>query len=111
MQDELLMREWTRIHDDFVAGLHSRRDRPAGSPQTQDLSFDMIEPAYRRQNRAQPRKPRAGLSPAAQASLRGLAASVVTALLWMSLMTLAVPASGLGSVTVEPVATHDPVLA
>lgn len=101
MQDELLMRDWTALHEDFVAGLRSGRGRPGGRHRAENSSYDTIELAYR----LPAGDPSPRLSPAAQASLRGFAASVVTALLWMTLMTLAIPAISLTSAPELP-ATH-----
>lgn len=103
MQDELLMRQWTALHEDFVAGLQNRGGRPGGSQQRDEPSFDMIEPAYRTRTPNSSRSaPSTLFSPAAQASISGFVASVVTALLWMTLMTLAMPASGLISAPEAP---------
>jgi hypothetical protein len=93
MQDELLMRDWTALHEDFVAGLEGAPGAPGTGRIAMGSNADPIEPAYPLPVGDQSSR----LSPAAQASLRGFAASIVTALLWVTLMTLAMPASGLGS--------------
>jgi hypothetical protein len=50
---------------------------------------------------------RPALPPAAQASLRGLAASVITLALWVIVMLVATPAPGLAAAEHAP-ATHSP---
>jgi hypothetical protein len=95
MQDELFMRQWNQGHEDFTADLHStlkqlgryRRSREAdpviGSPYDRILDRRPV-------GVAQPE-----LSPAASASLRGLAASVITIGLWVIVMVAATPVPGL----------------
>jgi hypothetical protein len=98
MQDDLFIRQWTATHDEFSADLDrglghllrrfSRRERatkPIGSSYGFLAKYE-AEPA-----------PRQGLSPRAQASLRGLAASVITFALWVTVMLVATPAPGFAS--------------
>lgn len=96
MQDEQFMRQWNNDHGRFSADL----DRGLGY-----ISRFFTQ---RRENRKliggpygllakyeQPAPTGPVLSPAAQASLRGLAASVLTVVLWVSVMLVATPAPGL----------------
>jgi hypothetical protein len=98
MQDEHFIRQWNDTHEDFTADLHQAlnqfgryqrtRDRKTaaiGSPYDRILDRRVVEPASR------------GLSAGAQASLRGLAASVITFALWVTVMLVATPAPGLAS--------------
>lgn len=84
MQDELFMRQWNDVHQDFTADLHQTLK---GLGRYQRKRQGVIGSAYG--------KP--ALSPAARASLRGLAASVITFGLWVTVMMLATPAPGLAS--------------
>ena len=96
MQDEQFMRQWNTRHDRFSADLDRglghiaryftlRRERPKP-----------IGHSYALLDKYGERRP-AGplLSPAAQASLRGLAASVITLVLWVTVIAVATPAPGL----------------
>ena len=96
MQDEQFLRQWNTRHDRFSADLDrgfghlSRRLRqrretrkPIGN------SYGFLD------KYAAPTAPAPALSPAAQASLRGFAASVITVVLWVSVMLVATPAPGL----------------
>lgn len=98
MQDELFLRQWNNAHEDFTADLHRtlnqlgryQRTRNGavaaiGSPYDSILDKRRVEPA------------RHELSPAARASLRGLAASVITFGLWVTVMLVATPAPGLAA--------------
>ncbi len=95
MQDQHFIRDWTEAHRDFTADLHQTmnqlgryqrtRDRKAatiGSPYDRILDRRRVEPSH------------AGMSPAAQASLRGLAASAITVVLWAVVVLIAMPAPG-----------------
>jgi hypothetical protein len=103
MQDQHFIRDWTEVHEDFTADLQQTlnqlgryqrtRDGKAaiiGSPYDSILDRRRVEPARRT------------LSPAAQASLRGLAASVITVVLWATVMLVATPAPGLAAATEAP---------
>ena len=98
MQDQHFIREWNAVHGDFTADLHStlnqlgrfRRSRDRGvtaigSPYDRILDRRHVEPAP------------SDLSPAAHASLRGLAASAITVVLWSVVMLVATPAPGLAA--------------
>ena len=96
MQDEQFMRQWSSDHDRFSVDLDrglghllryfkQRREtaKPIGSSYDFLAKYETPVPAT------------AGLSSTAQASLRGFAASVLTVVLWVSVMWLATPAPGL----------------
>ena len=96
MQDEQFMRLWNAGHDRFSADLdrglghilcHFTQRREVRKPIDRSYGFlgkyETPVPAT------------SALSPAAQASLRGLAASVITFTLWISVMLVATPAPGL----------------
>ena len=96
MQDEQFMRQWNNDHDRFSIELDrglshitrfftQRREsrKPIGA------SYGLLA------KYEQPTATTPGFSPAAQASLRGLAASVLTVVLWVSVMLVATPAPGL----------------
>lgn len=103
MQDQHFIRDWNEVHGDFTADLQStlnglgryqrtRDARPAaiGSPYDRILDRRRVEPAA------------AELSPAANASLRGLAASVITVVFWAAVMLAATPAPGLAAAPGAP---------
>ena len=101
MQDEHFMQSWNTGHGRFSADLDRRLD---------DLSARLVR---RRKGTKGIRNPYGlprhvgnplSLSPAARASLRGLAASVLTAALWLVVMALATPAPGLAATAIAPVA-------
>ena len=94
MQDEQFMRSWNFGHRRFSADL----DRSLGhlvdrlalrSKRRKDIDNPYGLPA---EVEGQP-----ALSPAAAASLRGLAATVITAALWIVVMALATPSPGLAA--------------
>jgi hypothetical protein len=90
MQDEHFIREWTELHEDFTADVRG----PLGAPgQPHRNALCTIGPAY--DEKSQPARP--ALSHAAQASLRGLAASAITVVLWVLVMLVATPAPGLAA--------------
>ena len=94
MQDQIFMKGWDEAHTRLSADL----DRG-------------IRHLHNRFSRTQPRREAIGnpyglpvevdagpsLSPAARASLRGLAASVTTVALWVLVLMLATPAPGLAA--------------
>ena len=101
MQDEHFMQGWNTGHRRFSMDL----DRRLG-----DLAARLVG---RRKGAKDIRNPYGlphhvgnplSLSPAARASLRGLAASVLTAALWLVVMALATPAPGLAATSIAPVA-------
>ena len=96
MQDEQFMRQWNSDHGRFSADLDrglghilryfmQRREsrKPIGSSYGFLANYEESKPAA------------PALSSAAQASLRGFAASVITVALWVSVVTIATPAQGL----------------
>ena len=101
MQDEHFMQGWNDNHNRFSADL----DRGLGR---------LIDRLPHRARRAEPignpygipteAEPRPALSAGAQASLRGFAATVITATLWVVVMVLATPAPGLAASPEAPVA-------
>jgi len=101
MQDEQFMQSWNAGHSRFTADLDRGVDR-------------LVDRFSRRRSGAQRMRNLYGiptglerhatLSPAAKASLRGLAASVITAALWVLVMALATPAPGLAASKLAPVA-------
>src|SRR5690606_13088170 len=93
MQDEHFMRDWVGLHDRASATSHGR-PTPLSRTAVDRKSQPSIGDAYA--NR--PATDRAsGISPVARASLRGLAASVLTFILWVTVMVLATPTPGLAS--------------
>ena len=96
MQDEQFMRAWNSGHDRFSADLdrglghilrYFTRRRAARNPIGGSYGF------LARYEQTKPTRP--ALSRAAQASLRGLFASVVTVALWVAVMMVATPTPGL----------------
>ena len=114
MQDEHFIREWNNGHRAFSADLHQALNQIGRYQRTRQ---DDIGSSYGFLDKydAQ-RAPKQSLSPAAQASLRGLAASVITLLLWVTVMLVVTPVPGLAAapdalaVTVSECIAH-PVLA
>ena len=97
MQDEHFMQSWNRGHRQFSADL----DR--GLTQLVDrLSRRKSRSGAIRDPYGIPAETAAPLSPAAKASLRGFAASVVTVALWVVVLALATPAPGLAAAGWEP---------
>jgi hypothetical protein len=86
MQDEHFIRDWTEVHEEFTADALIRF---GAGRQVCGSTPCPIGPAY--EGPVEAERPSA-LSPAAQASLRGLAATVLTVTLWVVVMTLAMPA-------------------
>ena len=104
MQDQHFYRGWHQDAGDFAADFQqtlnglgryrrtrSSDDAAIGSPYDNILDRHRVEPA------------RHGLSAATKASLRGLAASVITFALWTAAMLVMTPAPGLAS-TLDPAA-------
>jgi hypothetical protein len=97
MQDQHFYRGWHQDAGDFAADFQQtlnglgRYRRTRSSDDDNILDRHRVEPA------------RHGLSAAAKASLRGLAASVITFALWTAAMLVMTPAPGLAS-TLDPAA-------
>ena len=104
MQDEQFMQSWNAGHSRFSADVDRGLAR-------------LVDRVSRRRNDAKNMRNPYGiptgidrhvtLSPAAKASLRGLAASVITAALWVVVMALATPAPGLAASPIAPVAAAE----
>ncbi len=96
MQDEQFMRQWNSDHDRFSADLDRGLGHITRYFAQRRASHKPIGGSYGFLGKyEQPAAPAPALSPAAQASLRGLAASVLTVVLWVSVMLVATPAPGL----------------
>ena len=116
MQDELFMRQWNEVHEDFTADLHSTL-KQLGRYRARHTGTKIIGSPY---DRILDRRPvevtQPALSPAASASLRGLAASVITIALWVIVMVVATPTPGFAApvdapATVASACAAHPVLA
>jgi hypothetical protein len=92
MQDEHFMQGWNDGHSRFSADL----DRGIGLL-AERLSRKREKPKVIRNPYGIPAEVGPGLPPAARASLRGVAASVLTVTLWMVVLALATPAPGLAA--------------
>jgi hypothetical protein len=100
MQDSQFIRDWTDVHENFTRGVGRMLERVREARKTRPTRLQAIVTAYDgpigRIASRQPSTPRAPtLSPAARASLRGLAATVLTVTLWFTVMALATPEPGL----------------
>lgn len=101
MQDEQFIREWNAGHDRFsftldrAAGKPGRRTHRTGQGRSAIRNIYGLPAAVERVTSADP-----ALSPAAQASLRGLAASIITFALWVTVMVLATPNPGAATPTI-----------
>ena len=95
MQDELFMRQWNQGHEDFTADLHSTLKQLGRYGRSRDADPVIGSPYDRILDRRPIETAQPALSPAAKASLRGLAASVITLVLWFAVMAIATPAPGL----------------
>ena len=74
MQDQHFIRDWTEVHEDFTADLQQTLNQLGRRRWARETESSIIGSPYDRildRRRVEP--PRRGLSPAAQASLRGLA--------------------------------------
>ena len=98
MQDEQFMRQWNVGHDRLSLDL-DRGIGKLGRRVTQaSRGRSAIRDVYGIPTNVDGRKAtRLGLSPTAKASLRGFAASVLTFVLWATVMALATPTPGLAS--------------
>lgn len=105
MQDEHFMRQWNEGHRSFTADLHQALNQIGRYQRTRqediDSSYGFLD-KYDKQP-----TPKPGLSETAKASLRGLAASVLTVTLWMVVVALATPGPGLAAAADTPVVTCD----
>ncbi len=105
MQDEHFIRQWNQAHEDFTAGLHDTLNQLGRYQGTRDEDAVTIGSPYDRILDRRPVEPsRPGISPAAQASLRGLAATVITFALWVTVMLVATPTPGLAAPLDAPAA-------
>jgi hypothetical protein len=98
MQDQHFIRDWNDVHGDFTADLHSTLNQLGRYQRTRDRGVTAIGSPYDRildRKRVEPS--RQDLSPAAHASLRGLAASAITVVLWSVVMLIATPTPGLAA--------------
>src|SRR5688500_8105945 len=75
MQDQHFIRQWTDVHDDFTADLHQALNQIGRYQRTRHADIGSTYALLDKY--AEQQAPRPALSPAAQASLRGLAASVI----------------------------------
>jgi hypothetical protein len=103
MQDQHFIREWTERHAQFSADIDSGLGQLSQAIGHRRESRKDIGGSYGFLDKYAPSEPAAPvLSPAASASLRGLAASVITFALWVSVMLVATPAPGLASTALAP---------
>ncbi len=93
MQDEQYMRSWNDSHSRFSAEIDQALGRLASRFPRRTGRRKAIGNPYGIPAELKP----SGLSPAARASLRGLAASVLTVTLWIAVMALATPTPGLAA--------------
>ena len=108
MQDEHFIRDWVGARNRFSSGGVSR---PQGAVDRDKDSRDgsrIIRRTYAAPTTSEVPTP---LSAAARASLRGVTATVLTFMLWATVMVLATPAPGLASPLSEAGCTAQPVLA
>lgn len=104
MQDQHFIRDWNDVHGDFTADLHRTLNQIGRYQRKRDGDMMTIGSPYDRildKRRVEPSHPE--LSPAANASLRGLAASAITVVLWSAVMLIATPAPGLAAEPGAPV--------
>jgi len=105
MQDQHFIRDWNAVHGDFTADLHSTLNQFGRDQRSRDRGVAAIGSPYDRiLDRRRDEPSRSELSPGAQASLRGLAASAITVVLWSVVMLIATPAPGLAAEPGAPVA-------
>jgi len=98
MQDQHFIRDWNDVHGDFTADLHRTLNQLGRHRRTRDGEVTAIGSPYDRildRRRVEPS--RSDLTPAARASLRGLAASAITVVLWSTVMLIATPEPGLAA--------------
>jgi hypothetical protein len=105
MQDEHFIRQWNDVHRTFTTDLQHTLNQLGRYQRTRQAdigsSYGFLD------KYAEQRAPKSDLSPRARASLRGLAASVLTVTLWVVVMALATPAPGLAASPAAPVANAE----
>ena len=116
MQDELFMRQWNQGHEDFTADLHNTLKQLGRYGRTRHADPIIGSPYDRILDRRPVEVTQPTLTPAASASLRGLAASVITIALWVIVMVVVTPTPGLAApldaaATVATACLAHPVLA
>ncbi len=92
MQDQHFMQSWNQSHRRFSADLDRGLRRLGDHLSRRGSGRKIIRNPY-----GIPAETQTSLSPAAKASLRGLAASVLTIMLWVVVLALATPAPGLAA--------------
>jgi hypothetical protein len=102
MQDEHFMRQWNQGHSDFTADLHNTLKQLGRYNRQRDDGAAIGSPYDCILDRRPVEATQPTLSAAASASLRGLAASVITIALWVIVMVVATPAPGLAAPLDEP---------
>src|SRR6478609_7940844 len=100
MQDEQFMRSWCEGHSRFSAELDRGFSHLARRFARRGTSAKDIRDPY-----GIPAETGPTLSPKARASLSGLAATVLTATLWLVVVALATPAPGLAAASEVRVTT------
>jgi len=104
MQDQQFMQGWNDGHGRFSADLDRGLDHLIERFSRRGARRKAIGNPYGIPTESEPRHT---LSPAAQASLRGLAASAITVALWVVVMALATPTPGLAASPEGPVASAE----
>jgi len=102
MQDEHFIQGWTESHTRFSADFDRGLAVLARRFAKREGRADGIRNPYGIPAELDGRHT---LSPAAKASLRGIAASVLTAALWVVVMALATPTPGFAATVMTPVAS------
>jgi hypothetical protein len=103
MQDQHFIRDWTERHEQFSADIDSGLGQLSQAIRSRRQNRHDIGGSYGFLDKYATSEPaEASLSPAARASLRGLAASVITSVLWISVLLVAAPAPGLASTIAAP---------
>ena len=108
MQDEHFMRDWVGVRARLSPSPTTAANRNTSGSDKDDRRHGSIDRTYVTRRKAEGP---ARLSIAAQASLRGVAATVLTFVLWATVMVLATPTPGLASSIVEGACAAHPVLA
>lgn len=97
MQDSQFIHEWTNVHQTFTRSLGGMLDRVHGIVKARPDRLHAIVTAYDGPIGRVGSRQRSTQSPAARASLRGLAATVLTVTLWFTVIALATPEPGLAA--------------
>lgn len=92
MQDQYFMQSWNQGHTRFSADLDHGLGRLAARLSRRGKVRGGIRNPYGKPDEARP-----ALPPEAQASLRGLAATLFTVVLWAAVLMVATPAPGLAA--------------